>query len=156
MDLHASHSGIGQLILAAHALEATLLGGVIGWQREHVGREAGVRTFGAVAMGACLFGLVSAGADDSFRIAAQVVTGIGFLGAGIILKDAGHVIGLTTAASLWATAAIGLLVWRDLHVLAVASTILLLLLLSAPVKDWERRLGIAKSPAHPDEPPLRS
>ena len=93
--------------LAGRAIVATLLGGVVGWERERSGHEAGVRTCAAVALGSCVFGLLSrhtAPGADPTRIAAQIVTGIGFLGAGIILHDRGHVKGLTTAATVcdWA------------------------------------------------------
>jgi putative Mg2+ transporter-C (MgtC) family protein len=88
---------------------AFLLGGLIGWERERHGISAGIRTYGAICLGACVFGVVSSsipGADPS-RIAAQVVTGIGFLGGGLIFRQGDYVSGLTTAATLWATAAIG-------------------------------------------------
>jgi putative Mg2+ transporter-C (MgtC) family protein len=90
---------------ALYVLLAGVLGGIVGWQREHMGIEAGVRTFAAVSLGACVFGLIYP-ADT--RIAAQVVTGIGFLGAGVIMRGRGHIHGLTTAASLWAVASVGL------------------------------------------------
>jgi putative Mg2+ transporter-C (MgtC) family protein len=91
--------------MAVQAIVAALLGGFIGWERERHGREAGIRTYAAVSLGACLFGLVSTHLSeigDKARIAAQVVSGVGFLGAGVILRDAGQVTGLTTAATLWA------------------------------------------------------
>lgn len=130
-----------ELILVAHILLATFLGAFIGLEREkHVGL-AGIRTHAAVALGSCLFGFISfnisssmislphASADPS-RIAAQIVSGIGFLGAGVILRDKGHIRGLTTAASLWATASIGLAVANKMYILAVASTLIILSLLS--------------------------
>ena len=110
-----------ELIMAGRAILAALLGAVVGLEREWHSREAGIRTYGAVSLGACLFGLVSShvsGAADPTRIAAQVVTGIGFLGAGVIIRDAGRVTGLTTAATLWATAAVGLAVAYGMYVLA--------------------------------------
>src|SRR5579872_2860146 len=91
---------------------AFALGAFIGWERERHGISAGIRTYGAIALGACVFGIVSlsvAGADPS-RIAAQVATGIGFLGGGVIFRQDKYVSGLTTAATLWATAALGLTV----------------------------------------------
>jgi len=97
---------------------ATLLGGVIGWQREAHDRPAGFRTHILVCVGSCLVMIVSLGVAsplvsgtqraDPGRIAAQVVSGIGFLGAGTILRQGSVVRGLTTAASLWTVAAIGL------------------------------------------------
>ena len=87
---------------------ATVLGAIIGFQRERSGKEAGLRTHMLICVGAALFTVVSiygfAGSDPS-RIAAGVVTGIGFIGAGVILhRTGGTVIGLTTAATIWAVA----------------------------------------------------
>ena len=91
---------------------ALLLGGAIGLEREYRSKEAGFRTHFLVALGSSLFCIVSIygfeGAHDSARIAAQVVSGIGFLGAGTIIFQKNVVRGLTTAAGLWVTAAIGL------------------------------------------------
>jgi putative Mg2+ transporter-C (MgtC) family protein len=93
-------------------LVALLLGGLIGWERERLGRPAGLRTHILVCVGAALITLVSNAAPSSGgRIAAQIVTGVGFLGAGTILRDGtGAVSGLTTAASLWAVAGVGIAV----------------------------------------------
>jgi putative Mg2+ transporter-C (MgtC) family protein len=131
-----------ELILAGHILLAAFLGAVIGLERErHVGL-AGIRTHAAVALGSCLFGFISmnvtgpsfsntmTGAADPSRIAAQIVSGIGFLGAGVILRDKGRIRGLTTAATVWATASIGLAVANKMYILAVSSTIIILALLS--------------------------
>lgn len=137
-------STLQQVFLLGHVIEAVVLGSFVGWQREHVGREAGVRTFAAVTAGACLFGLISNLDPQGSRITGQVVTGIGFLGAGVILKESGHVVGLTTAATLWASAAIGLAVAQDLHVLAILVTALMFVLLAIPVKRWESRSGIQR------------
>jgi putative Mg2+ transporter-C (MgtC) family protein len=115
-----------------------VLGGLIGWQREHVGIEAGVRTFAAVSLGACVFGLISQIYAGDTRISAQVVTGIGFLGAGVIVRGRGHVHGLTTAAALWATASIGLAVAYDRPLLGVLVAMILFVLLAIPFKKWER------------------
>lgn len=95
---------------AALLLLAWLLGGLIGWQREAQGRAAGLRTHMLVAGGACLISLVSFGTHDPGRIAAQIVTGIGFLGAGVILRRGVSVRGLTTAATIWVVAGIGIAV----------------------------------------------
>lgn len=90
-------------------LAATGLGGAIGLEREYGAQPAGFRTHVLVALGAGLFTVVGAEVtgSDPTRVAAQVVTGIGFLGAGAILRDGGSIRGLTTAASLWVTAAAG-------------------------------------------------
>lgn len=131
-----------ELRLAGHILLASFLGALIGLERErHVGL-AGIRTHAAVALGSCLFGFISmnvaepsfantmSGAADPSRIAAQIVSGIGFLGAGVILRDKGRIRGLTTAATVWATASIGLAVANKLYILAVSSTLIILALLS--------------------------
>src|SRR6266849_9050959 len=116
-------------------LLAGVLGGIVGWQREHLGIEAGVRTFAAVSLGACVFGLIY---PSDTRISAQIVTGIGFLGAGVIVRGRGHVHGLTTAAALWATASVGLAVAYNRLLLGVLVAAILFVLLAIPLKKWER------------------
>jgi len=112
---------------------AMALGALVGYERERVGKPAGVRTHGMVALGATLFTLVSvygfAGGHDPSRVAAQVVTGIGFVGAGAILHIRRGVQGLTTAASLWVTAAIGLAVGVGMLAMSAATAVLVFLLL---------------------------
>jgi putative Mg2+ transporter-C (MgtC) family protein len=125
-------------LLALRVLTSAVLGGLVGWQREHVGIEAGVRTFAAVSLGACAFGLVSQIYAGDTRISAQVVTGIGFLGAGVIVRGRGHVHGLTTAAALWATASVGLVVAYNRLLLGVLVAAILFVLLAIPLKKWER------------------
>lgn len=115
---------------------ACILGGLVGWQRERVHQEAGIRTFAAVALGACVFGVITPG---DMRIAAQVVSGIGFLGAGIILRGRAHVHGLTTAAALWATASVGMAVAYGRGILGAVVAILLVVLLAIPTKRWEKQ-----------------
>lgn len=120
-------------------LVAALLGGILGFEREHQGKAAGVRTHMLVAMGAALFVLVpslsGAQADAMSRVLQGVIAGIGFLGAGTILKgreeDQGqHVKGLTTAAGLWMTAAIGVAAGMGREATAVLSTLLALMVFS--------------------------
>lgn len=118
---------IGQLILA------TFLGMLIGGERQRRGKPAGLRTYTLVTLGSTLFTILSlqgtvAGYDPS-RIASQVVVGIGFLGAGIIFLKEDSVYGLTTAAGLWVSAAIGMAVGFRLYSVAVFATILVLLVL---------------------------
>jgi len=122
---------------------AALLGGIIGFEREHRAKEAGARTHFLVALGSALFMIISQyGFDvvlgqfhkasfDPSRIASQVVTGIGFIGAGTIIFQKHMVRGLTTAAGLWVTSAIGLTCGAGLYPLAVAATILVLFCLEA-------------------------
>ena len=114
-----------------------LLGGLLGWEREHAGKAAGVRTHMLVAMGAALFVLVAqqAGieAADNSRVLQGIIAGVGFLGAGTILKgDAeSQVKGLTTAAGIWLTAAIGVAAGLGREATAVLSTVLALVVLWA-------------------------
>ena len=121
-----------QLII--RLLVAVLLGALIGYERELRAKNAGVRTHIMVALGAALFMIISqngfAGAArfDAARVAAGVVTGIGFIGGGIIMKRK-HVSGLTTAASLWVTGAVGLGVGCGMYEVAVLCTILVLVCL---------------------------
>ncbi|WP_313644314.1 MgtC/SapB family protein [Pseudomonas sp.] len=116
---------------------AALLGAVLGFEREHRGKSAGVRTHMLVSLGAALFVLAPsmAGADEQAlsRVIQGIVAGIGFLGAGTILKgngkDPSHVKGLTTAAGLWMTAAIGTAAGMGREATALISTVLALLVL---------------------------
>lgn len=114
---------------------AAVLGALVGWQRERVHQEAGIRTFAAVALGACVFGLIAPG---DTRIAAQIVTGIGFIGAGVIMRGRAHVHGLTTAAALWATASVGTAAAYGRLILAAVVAILIVVLLAIPTKKWEK------------------
>lgn len=109
-----------------------VLGGAIGIEREYRAKEAGFRTHFLVALGSALFCLVSQygfGIDmkDSSRVAAQVVSGIGFLGAGTIIFQKNVVRGLTTAAGLWVTAAIGLACGTGMYAAAIITTVMVLL-----------------------------
>jgi putative Mg2+ transporter-C (MgtC) family protein len=112
---------------------AVALGTVVGYEREHEGKPAGMRTHGMVALGAALFTVASisgfAGTADPARIAAQIVTGVGFLGAGAILHEQGSIRGLTTAASLWVTAAIGTAVGAGMYAISIETSVLVFLLL---------------------------
>lgn len=124
--------------LILRILIAALLGGIIGLEREYRAKEAGFRTHFLVGLGSALFMVVSQyGFEhilatqpnvslDPSRIASQVVSGIGFIGAGTIIFQKQVIRGLTTAAGLWATAAIGLACGASLYVIAVASTIMVL------------------------------
>jgi putative Mg2+ transporter-C (MgtC) family protein len=115
---------LGRLLLAA------VLGGAIGAERELNDQAAGLRTHMLLTIGACLFTLVSAygfggglGTDPS-RLAAQIVTGIGFLGGGAIVRQGLTVKGLTTAASIWATASVGVAIGAGSYVLGIGGTLL--------------------------------
>lgn len=122
---------LGQLLLAA------VLGGLVGLERELAGKSAGLRTNILICVGATLLMDVSisvasaatVGPADPGRIAAQVVSGIGFIGAGTILVERGSVVGLTTAATIWVVAAIGLAVGSHNYVEAIGTTVLVVLTL---------------------------
>ena len=123
-----------QIELTLRLVVALLLGAVIGWERELQRMPAGFRTHALVALGSAIFTIVSAYAftgplSDPTRIAAQIVSGVGFLGGGAILHYGGTVRGLTTAASLWAVAAVGMASGAGLFVIATVSTVLVIVAL---------------------------
>lgn len=124
-----------QVEMVLRLLLAAGLGGLIGAQREWKGKPAGVRTLSLISLGAALFSVISElgflGGDPS-RVAAGVVTGIGFLGAGAILHRQGGVEGLTTAAAIWGVAGIGMAAGAGLYWIAIIVTLVVLLLLLIP------------------------
>ena len=128
--------------MAGRAMLAALLGALIGWEREQHGREAGIRTYAAVSLGACVFGLISSHVStgsDPTRIAAGVVTGVGFLGAGVILREQGRIAGLTTAATIWATSSVGLAIAFGMYVLGALTTLITFALLAVHhFPGWHR------------------
>ena len=143
---------------------AAVLGGIVGLERELHGHQAGLRTNILIATSSCLFTLLSihafplvGAAQDTARIAAQIVTGVGFLGAGTLIQTKGAVYGLTTGATIWMVAAVGMAVATDLYLLGVATTALTtgVLVLLAPLSNWlaakaeSRRV---KQPAATKEP----
>ena len=136
--------------LIARVLLAAVLGAAIGVEREIHDHPAGIRTHLLVALGSALFTVLSivgfpspdGTATDPSRVAAQIVTGIGFLGAGAILKYGPTVRGLTTAASLWAAAGIGMAAGASQALLAVATTIIVLVSLW-PLRRLSERLELA-------------
>ena len=118
-------------------LLATALGAIIGYQRERAGKPAGLRTHILICAGAALFTVASlygfGAAADPARIAAGIVAGIGFLGAGaIIRRGEGIVAGLTTAATIWAVAAIGLAAGAGLYIVSAVTTAITLIVLCLP------------------------
>ncbi|MES2546910.1 MAG: MgtC/SapB family protein [Pseudomonadota bacterium] len=129
-----------ELMLALRIIYSALLGGMIGWERENNDQDAGLRTYMAVAVGSCAFSIISQQTlGDPTRIAAQVVTGIGFIGAGVILQVRGRVQGLTTAATLWATAAVGMASAFGMYILAGLCAILIVGMLSLNnLPGWHR------------------
>jgi len=114
-------------------LLASASGAAIGYQRKRAGKPVGMRTYILITLGATLFTIVSvfgfAGAVDPSRVAAGVVIGIGFIGAGVIFRGPrnGEVTGLTTAASMWAAAAVGLSVGSGLYLISIVATLLIVI-----------------------------
>jgi putative Mg2+ transporter-C (MgtC) family protein len=145
-----------ELELAMRLGVGLVLGAVIGFERELHRQPAGFRTHALVALGSALFTIVSAygfaGSNvDPTRIAAQIVSGIGFIGAGTILRHRGNIRGLTTAASLWSVAAIGMAAGAGMLAMAAIGTTMILVVLSVldRIEDVvKRRLGI--EPIAPD------
>lgn len=137
MDFILSHEPWNLLV---RILVAAALGGILGIERDIHGRQAGLRTHLLVSAGAALFFILSTHiatfdvivpaeftkVTDPGRIAAQIVTGIGFLGAGVILKEGFTIVGLTTAACLWISAAIGMASGAGLYIIAISTTVLAL------------------------------
>lgn len=125
-------------------LIAIAIGAVIGAEREYREKAAGLRTIMLVSLGAALFSIYAASPDrrwENPQLAAGIVTGVGFLGAGVILHQRGHVIGLTTAASVWVAAALGMGAGLGLYALCALSTGLVLLILwLLPRLDWVGKL----------------
>lgn len=142
-----------ELMLALRIIYASLLGGMIGWERENNDQDAGLRTYMAVAVGSCAFSIISQYTlGDPTRIAAQVVTGIGFIGAGVILQVRGRVQGLTTAATLWATAAVGMASAFGMYLLAGLCGVLILGMLSLNNLPGWRRITKKKVAIPKDKP----
>ena len=125
------------LEMIARLIIAVGLGALIGYEREITQKPAGLRTHIFVCMGACLFTISSLylinngtlGTFDSTRIAAGIVTGISFIGAGSIIASKGDIKGITTAASLWVVAAIGLMIGFGIYLLPIIATIITFIIL---------------------------
>ena len=131
---------VGRLLLAA------LLGGIVGLERELSHKPAGIRTNMLICLGASLFTIISyemAGnvGGDHTRIAAQIIPGIGFLGAGVVLRERGAIIGITSAATIFVVASIGMSVGAGLYVTGIF-TMLLLLGSLVVIGNLEQRFGL--------------
>jgi putative Mg2+ transporter-C (MgtC) family protein len=135
--------GAGIVRIVVRLCVAVVLGGVLGWERESVGAPAGLRTHMLVSLGSALFVLIPLQAgmrlDDLSRVLQGVTAGIGFLGAGAILKqrDRNDVRGLTTAASIWLTAALGVAAGMGREATALLSTLFALVIL-AILRRWSK------------------
>ena len=147
----------GDADLGVRIVIALILGLALGIEREYRGHPAGIRTMALVSIGACLFtalGLVPAFGvkTDPTRIAAQVVTGVGFLGAGAILRQGGDVRGLTTAASIWVVASLGMAVGFGYYAIAAFTTFLVIVTLVS-IKPLEDRFFRGRRNRRHDDPP---
>jgi putative Mg2+ transporter-C (MgtC) family protein len=129
-----------ELEMILRLLLAAALGAIIGYQRERASKPAGLRTHTLICLGAALFTIASiygfGVAADPSRLAAGIVAGIGFLGAGAIIRTREHLVGLTTAATIWSVAAIGLAAGAGLYLVSAVTTaiILIILLLPHPIR----------------------
>lgn len=136
---------------------AAVFGAVIGLEREYKQKAAGLRTNVLICIGAAVFTIISKkiGIEDGLsqtRIAAQIVTGVGFLGAGAIIRDRGGIMGLTTAATIWLVASIGMGCGAGYYALALATTAIMIIVLLG-LGRLERSIGIGRSrKAQPEEP----
>jgi putative Mg2+ transporter-C (MgtC) family protein len=131
------HNSINELEIILRLLLAVVLAAGIGLQREIKKKPAGVRTHILISLGAALFTVISAFGfpeADTSRVAASVVTGMGFIGAGVIFRNMkGDVVaGLTTAASVWVTSAVGMAAGMGMYLIAVVVTIIVVLVLMIP------------------------
>ncbi len=150
-------SGIFDITLVIRVLSSVLLGFAIGLEREMTNKYAGLRTNILVCLGACLFTIISIygfpevsvtgdelGTRDTARVAAQVVTGIGFIGGGTVLRHGATVFGLTTAATLWVSASIGMACGAGMYGLALVATVLSILVLVS-VRLFEKNVLISST-----------
>ena len=130
MDFLRDHSIQNELLLI---FISVFLGLCIGAEREYRNKSAGLRTFILVCFGSCLFTILSIkiGVSNPDRLAANIITGIGFLGAGVIFKGDNKIDGITTATTIWATASIGMAVGSGYVYLSLLGTVLVLLILSS-------------------------
>ena len=145
-------------VLITRLVLAGILGGLIGAEREYRAKVAGMRTHPLVAIGAALMLIVSRygfdGQGDPSRVAAQIVSGIGFIGAGAIMVQRHSVHGLTTAAGVWVSAGIGMAVASGLYAIGIAATVLSLVGLE--VLGWfflNRRKAAEEEAVKNDRPP---
>tara|TARA_R110001583_G_scaffold13031_1_gene56903 strand:- start:5002 stop:5424 length:423 start_codon:yes stop_codon:yes gene_type:complete len=122
-----------ELLLLPRLGLAVLLGILMGLDREIHGHDAGIRTYASVCLGAALLTIINTHIElaDQTRIVANIVSGIGFLGAGIIFRDSSKntISGLTTAATIWASAGVGIAVGYGMYLIGITSTLLIILLL---------------------------
>ena len=133
-----------ELEIVAHLVLAAAVGGFVGLERELRGYPAGIRTLALVAIGATLFTEISQLLGGNDRVAAQIVTGIGFIGAGLIFREGYSVRGITTAATIWAVAAMGMAIGMELYIVGIAGAVILFVVLEA--RPLTRRFEQAAAP----------
>ena len=134
-----------ELEIVARLVLAAAVGGFVGLERELRGYPAGIRTLALVAIGATLFTEISQLLDGNDRVAAQIVTGIGFIGAGLIFREGYSVRGITTAATIWAVAAMGMAIGLELYIVAISGAVLLFVVLEARLLTRRFERAIAPS-----------
>lgn len=139
-----------EVILSSKLIIALLLGGVIGYERERDNKDAGIRTYASICVGACLFMIIASHlTQDSSaiaRVTASIITGIGFVGAGIIFKDTeNRPKGLTTSATIWCTAGVGIAIGLNMFIIAILAAAIIFFLLALNhfkwYKEWKKRTG---------------
>ena len=142
-ELSWTLSGFNYIAIATRIVLAVLLSGIVGWERSKSGRAAGLRTHILVCLGACIISLTGVYLNERFgtdpsRLAAQVISGIGFLGTGtILIKNQSEVVGLTTAACIWSTGCIGIALGFGLYWIALFASILCFIIMKKLVY-WEQ------------------
>ena len=147
----SSFFDVEQLNLFWPLILAAVLGGLVGFEREYLGKAAGIRTNALVALGSAFFTILSVnvvdkietiGSFDPSRIAAQIVIGIGFIGAGLIIFREDKIQNLTTATTIWVVAAIGMAVGFQFYLLAILAAIFVFILLEllSRLKKWEAKI----------------
>lgn len=146
---------VSELEILLRVFLAAVLGGAVGFDRQLRNKPAGLRTHMLVAMGAALAvgasvlvtqDIAGVGRADAVRVAAGVVTGVGFLGAGTILRSSEGVRGLTTAAGLWVTATIGIALGFGYYWLAVGATVIAVIIIAFLIEPFDPDAGEAKDP----------
>ncbi len=152
IEQHLATIDVNWLNSSFRLLLALLLGACVGAERKHKGQVAGIRTFALISMGACLAMILSIYVPQEYmglkngdpgRIAAQVITGIGFLGGGAMIQQRGAVRGLTTAAGIWMTAIIGMAVGVGMYTASVVCTLFILMVIVG-FNRFEHRVGIGQ------------
>jgi putative Mg2+ transporter-C (MgtC) family protein len=133
-----------ELVMVGKLVVAFIFGAFIGYDREKQGADAGIRTYAAICFGSTLFTAIADSFNDitsASRIIANIIIGIGFLGAGIISKNEGAngAYGLTSAATVWCTAAVGVAVGLDMFIIAIVASCMLYFLLSLDRQLWYQR-----------------